>query len=148
MAQIDPAVHAQLRTCSPADYRLDCGWRSCSPWPVIDAVLAPRPRDQIRGLSTCSPQLLAVSQSLPRPWRIELGPATVVRVITFMRALRKVRHAVGRDQQFTRVRSRCEATFCQSMLTVIAVHLTQVAVGHTAHDAAKPARAGHGQRTR
>jgi hypothetical protein len=43
--------------------------------------------------------MFTVSQGLPGVWRIDLGPAAVVRIIALVVTVRKVGYAARRDQQ-------------------------------------------------
>lgn len=98
------------------------------------AVSAAGPGDQVQALSAGSRQLLTVSQAFPGMRCLELGASPVVRVVTLMRAIPEVHHAIRGDQQLGDGHRGGSASSFQPMHTELAVHLTQVAVSHAAHD--------------
>jgi hypothetical protein len=67
---------------------------------MLNAIAAPRRGNEVRTLTSCSGDLLAVAEARPRPQSLKLRPQSeVVIVVTLVRAPGEVSHAAGRDQQ-------------------------------------------------
>jgi hypothetical protein len=90
---------------------------------VTYAILASGRGHQAGTLPARGMQLFTVPQAFPGTRRVKRGPASIVRIVTLVRASGEVRHAVPRDQQFTGGRRGSTASFCQPVLTEAAVHL-------------------------
>src|SRR6266516_200332 len=74
-------------------------WMPRLPRAMVDAVLAPGLGDEVRACAAGGAKLFPVSQALPGVWRIDLGPAGVVRIVALVGTLQRVGGVAGRDEQ-------------------------------------------------
>ena len=121
----------------PGCTSLQSAFSDRSPRTVAHAVLASIGSCQARPLPTGGPQLLPISQTFPGTWDIKLSPPAVVRMVTLVRATRKVGDTARRDQQSASLRGSVPASLHQTVLAEFTIHLAKVAVSHAVNDDAK-----------